>query len=506
MKNTDLKESAIFIIAALILSTLLISCSSDKSKSIVFKAERMYYNAVKRLNKAFIKPDLTDRTIQSQIKDAFYETNEYCWNFIDSLPEEAFPEEHDDLVNVAFLSVSQLAKIFLAEKKYDSAIYVLNQLLTFAQPSGEILLTTQANLARTHLQKGNVNETMNIYRSIIDTFFPPVDNNGDIIETVINLPLRIIEIYHTINDDEKASEAAASAIEYYQRLITEWPNSAMEAAARTNMARVYYDDGKWDEAIASLSQIKDSTGQTDIEAAMMAANILLDGKKDYETAIKHYDRLQKRVVDTAKTPVILMKKGIAFFEKGDFQSCHRIMRQINDDFPEFFQENPLPQKYIALSLEAMGNWDRAETELQWLIDHYSTTEPAFDAFLIIAEHYKTVGNKEIMNSWFRRGENFYFQMAARYKNTNVEASAMSYTAEIARREGNWQKAVKQLEQLYNRFPLTDVGKKSLVTAASVYREKLNNPEKADSLLERFRTEPIPLPNGKINDIMSDDKI
>ncbi|UCD93764.1 MAG: tetratricopeptide repeat protein, partial [Candidatus Zixiibacteriota bacterium] len=261
---------------------------------------------------------------------------------------------------------------------------------------------------------------------------------------------------------------------------------------------------RWDKAIENLSLLKDSTGQTDVEAAMMIAGVTLDGKRDHDEAIRLYDNLLARVEDTTILPAIHLRKGIAYFEKKDYNLCRNEMSLINRDFPYFFQNNPTPQKYIALSFEKIGNWNRAENEFKWLIDNYSATEAAFDAHLTIADHYKKQGNKELTDTWFSKAEEFYYAMANRYAGSNMEASAISYLAEVSRRREKWDQAAKYLENLYERFPTTEVGRKAIINAASIYREKLKNRAKADSLLNQLRSELFPPPDGKNIDAMTDD--
>jgi len=72
-------------------------------------------------------------------------------------------------------------------------------------------------------------------------------------------------------------------------------------------------------------------------------------------------------------------------------------------------------------------------------------------------------------------------MQSQHSGTMVEASAISYNAEIARLEKDWSRAAQLMEELYRRFPDQDVGRRGLGSAVRLYRDSLNNPAKADSL-------------------------
>ena len=496
----------VFCIAAFLLSLVVFlspGCSTEKSKSIVFEAEKLYHQAEKLRQKSDVKSEIEGREIINQLKDAYFKTTGFCWENIDSLPLEKYPEERKRLQSVGFMATNRLTQIYSAEKKYDSVIFVANQLLYFTDLEGVELLTTRFNLARAYQSRGNLTDAVDIYHSLIDTFYPPVTEQNEIIAMVLNLPLQIIRTYRIVGQDSLATIENGIAEEYYKRLIEDWPNSDLEMAAIGNLARLYYDLEDWDKAIEQLSLLTDSTGLIDYEASMMIAGIYINGKKNYNNAIRIFDDLLSRVNDTTIIPDILMRKGIAYFEKKDYEKCRQIMSSISDDYSYFYQKSPIPQKYFALCFDKSGDWNRAENEYKWLIDNYSVSEPAFDAHLTIAEHYKKLNNKGLADSWYRRADEFYNTMASRYSNTRIEASAISYLAESARRRNMWDQAAKYLEELHNRFPTTEHGRRGLINAAAIYREKLGNSARADSLVELLKRELLPVDEGKSIDIITE---
>ena len=487
-----------------VVSILFLGCSADRSIAIRYNGEKLLQKAEKLFNTAGIKPNLSDRATWDLIKNAYREVTGYCWKNIDSIPLGTHPKEHKELETVAYMAANRLSSIYYGERKYDSSILVLNQLLTFTRLEGRPLLTTRLNLARLLQSKGDWMEAMRIYQSVIDTFYPPVDNKNEIYAPVLNLPLEMVNVNRMLGDTVAAGIHAQSAMAYYQRLIREWPSSALATAARSNLARLYTDLRDWDKAIENLNLMKDSTGQTDIQAALMVANITASGKRDYTRAILMYDNLMSLIKDSSLLPAIYVRKGIAYFNNKDYENCLATMRLIKDKFNRHFQSNPAPENYIALALAQQGKWQLAENELQWLIDNYSTSEEAFNGYLVISDHYMQTGDTARGNGWFRRGEDFYNRMIRQYSGSAIEASAISYKAEIARRQGKWDLAAKYLEEIFEKFPQSDIGRQGLLNAATVYREQLNNPVKADSLINRLKRELLPLEDGKNIKPMTDD--
>lgn len=483
---------------------VLTGCSKDNSKSIVYNGEKLYYKAEKLSETAAVKPELTSRAGWDNIKNAYFDVTGYCWRNIDSLPKERFPDERKELETIAFRAVGRLAQIYFSEKEYDSAILVIRQLSNFADLEGFQLLSSQLNLAKAFQAKGNPEETASIYRTLMDAFYPPVDNNNEIIDVVLNLPLEIVQTYRLLGDEESILKESRVAELYYNRLISDWPNSTLETSARNSLARLYNEMENWDKAVEALSLIRDSSGQVEIEAAMMVADIFLDAKKDYDTAIELYDELQARVNDTMILPIIHMRRGIAYFEKRDYEKCRKSMSRIGDDYAYFFRNISTPQKYIALSFERLGNWVRAENEFKWLIDNYPATEDAFEAYLSIAEHYEKVKSPDLARLWYRRAGEFYTMMANQHAGSEIELSAIAYLAEVAKREERWDQVVKYLESLYTRFPDSEIGRMALANASSVYREKFGDSAKADSLMAGLKAELMTQKDSKNINVITDD--
>jgi tetratricopeptide (TPR) repeat protein len=466
--------------AFLIVLLILLGCSADRSKQITYNAERIYHQAEKLFETASIKPNLGDTATWSGIKNGYLNSIRYCWIHLDSLPADKFPQERQGLESVAYLATTRLASIYFAEQKIDSAIALLQQLLSLTNLTGRALLSTQSNLAQAYLASGDWDGGMEIYRSMIDTFYPPVDNNNEIINEVLGLPIELINIYRRLQFPEE-KEAVESAREYYQRLIREWPDSELERAARLTLARFYANEQEWDESIETLSNVKDSTGQLGIPESMKIAEIYADGKNDYKAAIEIYKDLIKRVTDTTRLVTIYIRTGIAYYDDGQYAKCRETMDFIKKRYYGYFMSNPVPQDFMAKSFDREDNWERAEEEYFWLISNFPESREAFDAYLTIARHYDEIDNEQLSESWYRRAEEFYSRMQSQHAGTPVAASAISYKAEIARLQENWDRAAQLLEELYRRFPEQDVGRRGLVNAIHLYREKLDNPARADSL-------------------------
>jgi tetratricopeptide (TPR) repeat protein len=488
------RESGFFLLLITVLIT--IGCSSDSAIQIRFNAEKLYHRADKLFEKASIKPDLQDEQTWSEVKRAYLEVADYCRMYIDSISIEKNLAQKKELETIAYLASVRLGGIYFNEEKLDSTVLILSQLLNMTNLEGGQLLSARLQLAKAKHWQGRRDEALNIYHEIIDAFYPPVDNTNKILTDVLNLPMEIINIHRILEDGLSMAQETRSAENYYLRIINDWPNTALETAARGNLARVYTDDGQHEKAIDQLYMIKDSTGQVPLEAKILAANITASGLRKYETAANMFDELIGTTTDTLILPNLYVRKAAALYESRQYQKCLDIMNFVRKQYEFFYRINPAPQKYIALANNRLGDWPRAEMAFMQLADNYPTTEDAFNAYLFVAEHYGETNNKNLAEVWYNRADEFYDKMARGYPGTTIEASAMSFKAEIARRRQNWEQAVDILVKLYDKFPNTEVGYKALLNAAAVYRHRLNNEQKAEELIDILRNRLVPAKDNK----------
>jgi len=486
-----MKQIILFVGLAALTLTGMGGCSADSAKQHRYTAEKLYHNAETMFKKTTIQSAANDTTLRNEIKNLYRQTIDYCWKHLDSVPRESHPDDRREMETVAFGAVEKLSRFYFTEQKYDSAGLIINQLLTLTRLEDIPLLRTRLSLAHIHMMKAEPARTIDIYHSLLNKFYPPADNDNQVIFDVLNLPLDIIGICREMQNDSLIEIESESAKEYYLRLVDEWPNTALETAAHGNLARLFADEQNYPAAIDHLRQVKDSTGGIDAEARLLIANLTAGGLNDYSTAMIIYDELLAETTDTLVQSHILMQKAVALYDSKQYPECRAAINQIRDEHQSYFVRNSAPQKYLALAFEKEGDWERAETEYLRLIDQYSTSEDAFNAYLVIAEHHQQTGNDKLTELWYNRADEFYKRMAVTYAGTVVEPSAIAFTADIARRKGQWQKAADILVALYEKFPNSDIGRKAIINAAGVYTNKLNNKTRGDSLLNVLRNSVVP---------------
>ena len=69
----------------------------------------------------------------------------------------------------------------------------------------------------------------------------------------------------------------------------------------------------------------------------------------------------------------------------------------------------------------------------------------------------------------------------------IEARALTYKAEMLRRRNDWEGAATVLTSIFDKFPESEIGRKAVLVAVGLYREKLGRPDLADSLVTALRS-------------------
>jgi len=221
---------------------------------------------------------------------------------------------------------------------------------------------------------------------------------------------------------------------------------------------------------------------------MKIADIYAVNLRKMDTALAIYDEINDHLKnrDTVFKPVILFKKSLINLEQARYPQTRALLIELENKYPGYYEFNPSAQYAKARSFELEDNWDRAETEYKFLIENYPGTREAMSTHLYLADRLSEMGRRTESERWRRKAEDYFEEIASRNKGKLEEALALSYKAELYRQSENWLSAAETLRRIFDKFTQTDIGRRSLVTASAIYRKKLDNPETADSLMNRLR--------------------
>lgn len=426
-----------------------------------------------------------DQRQMALVYPAFHDCIEYCYKALDSIETETYPVEHKELKYLAYKSSLKLSQLFYSTKQYDSSIAVLNRLLGNLSLSENQLLPTYLNLGQALQASGYWDSALVVYNITINEFYPPVDNLGELVLPAFHLPKHLYRVFRALGDSSGAAREFARAEQYYRRVITEFPDTKLSAAAHLALADLYNETRQWERELIELSSLVDSTASAYPALLLRMADAYGGGLREFDTALTIYNFLLDRIGpgDTSgMAPEILSRISLLRMEQKNYDGARLTLGRLKTDYPKYYDTVPMPQYTLARSLELEGKWERAESEYGLLIEKYRGSDESLMALLYMVDYLRDRGRTGESQIWFDKASSYYEDMARRGQGTLLEAKAMFYRAELLRRKADYAAAAEILLALFDKFPDTDPGQKAIVAAAGLFREKLGDSRKADSLI------------------------
>lgn len=489
-----IKSHKNILLTGLILGLFAFGCSQDTAVKMRYQAEKMYFLAEAATRAAQVNPRQNEFDGYRQLGDHYRKTLNYCYASLDSIDATQNARAHSDLSVIAFKAASRLSQLAFAAKQYDSTAHYSEQLLKRVELRGEARISAYLNLGEALQAAGRWDSALTVYEYSIDNFFPPLDTRGQPISNLLNLPAHIYEVYTRIGDTLTAAVAFDRAEAYYNGLITGFPTKPRLAQiGHARLAGLNNMVGNADEAIRHLRQIVDSTGQTASPARLQMADIWAEQPGKRQDAVAEYDHLLNELTpaDSMMRPSLLYKKSIALLELKKYSEARAILNGLEANHRAFFANTPNAQYAIARSFELEGNWERAEQEYQFVIKNYPGSEQGMATYLYLAEKYAEQGRTKEAGRIESEAQREYERLAAERAGTPLESVALNYKAELLRRKKDWPAAADILISIFEKQPESELGHRSMLTAAVIYRDKLGNRAKADSLIEVLKTQLIP---------------
>lgn len=302
------------------------------------------------------------------------------------------------------------------------------------------------------------------------------------------------------------SEATAAAVQFYRELIDLQPRLPENYSA---LMRAYQTRGEIGTAKKVAVEFADRASSTP-EALSIAANMLNDNGF-HEDALSMY---RAALLNSPDAFNIWMDYAVALREAGKPEPATEIMKKILEEGfhgmpfnqPEIFanllamaqetqttptlaayldslRQKPIPGKAefsisAAKVLMQIGEPDQAREFLRELIENDPGSKLAPDALLLLGQLQYMAGEMDAATKTFT-------QVYEEHTTAPAAITAGYNRAEIQRRQGNVQEAIKTWVGLAKAFPDNDKALAAIhVAALSAYRD-LSDAEQAGKLLEEF---------------------
>jgi len=475
-------------ISLFFVTVMVTGCADNSAVKIRYNLEKQVYRAEKSLRDSRVSSGVPSSDRLEPVRQEFGRAADYAYAALDSVDEATYPREFRRIEELAFKSANRLAQLYFNEQKADTCVVITQRLIDNVRMQGEPAATAYYNLGRALQASGQWDSAVTVYQYALKRFNPPVFQKNRLKFDLFNLPLHLYEVVRRTGNDVEREQRFEYGVEYYGRILEDYPGEFMGIPTHANLARLYELHGNFEQAIAHLEQLADTTGRINANAHLRIADIYGVGINDVDRALQEYSSLQQTLsgADTILAPTVLLKTALAYLKKQEYQRARQILIDLEDRYRRYYQSVPTAQLVKAQTFDEEGNWDRAETEYKFLIENYAGTSEAMSTYLYLARYFEEQGREREMAFWYSRAETHFDEISARFQGTPRDAAARSYKAELYKQKEDWNRAASILSDLFDAFPTTPVGQRAMISASRIYADKLDNRAVADSLIGVLR--------------------
>lgn len=451
--------------------------------------EKMIYAAGRLSEKINVQPDLATAADSLHLKAAFDGIVKFYFDHRNNPDVARDRKAAGEMARMAVSAEVGLAKIYTAKRNSDSVLMAYRRIGAEIPADKDELAAATMALALVYRALNQFDSTLTLYDRLLTSYYPPLDSLQRVNADLVAIPIDKIKILQSLPNKARLAAGERDAIAYYDRLKKDCPNNPlMMRAVRTNAGRIYAMTEEWDKAISELSLVTDSTGRMDIQAQVIIANIYEGPKKDPQRAISSFKEILERRPDSTVLGSTMLHLGMVLCSQKQYDEGRKYLTDLKEKFSRYQQLAAPAQLYFALSFEGDGHWDRALSELQWLLENYPYTEEAFKAALYIPQHFAKEHDQKMTALWYGRAEEFYLSAIKNKQGQPAAMAAYLFLANAYRNMKDYDKTLETLDKIYALAPKSQMGAKALYNAAGLALFDMKDSARAQGYLDRLNKE------------------
>jgi len=481
------KTGSALAILILLLIVMAAGCGRDSAAEMRYNMEKLTFHARKLFEKISIQPQLATAADSMALRTAYGNILDYYFAHRDDPGVADNDSAMNEINRLALQAGIQTARLFMAAREPDSAIVAYRRVGPDIPVAGTDAINAGLELALAYRATEQFDSTIAVYDRLLEQFYPPIGSNDKVNIDIAAIPIDRLKIVRATGDKEAVDRSVRQALDYYAGLEKDFPGNAdMVRLAHVDATRIYTMTEQWDKALTELNKITDSTGAVDVSSLFMMGNIYSGPKNDPKKAVQMYNDVLKRNPDSSLIGTTMLRLGAALCGDKQYDDGRKVLADLKKKFAAYPNITTPAQYYYALSFDAEGRWDRALSELQWLMENYPYAEESFRAALYIPQHFTREGNDKLARIWYDRAEQFFLDAARVRQGEQTEAKAYTYLADLYRTEGKWDKALGILEKIHTIAPRTRLGAQAMYLAAAVAYQNLDDSAKAQGYLDQIK--------------------
>lgn len=294
----------------------------------------------------------------------------------------------------------------------------------------------------------------------------------------------------------------ADALKTFQDYLAKNPPPEVAVVAQSGLAGIYKDTGKWDEAIAEYTKVKDKFPTTPqaVDAEYWIA-VCTQQKGDNATAVPLLQAFIKNHSDNPLAPLAYYGLGTAQIQLGQKPEGMATLADLAEKFPE---STPAPFTYFirAQQLAAEQKGDEVIALMRAFAEKYPSDDKIYFAYDSIAQTNGNTGKPDEAIATYTEFAGKYPQhpkatealiKIADLQRANAERIATNYASLSPEEQVRWKDALSQsvstIEGFIAKYPdspdLPAALQSLLTTQRMLLRSELRQPAEVEKYLEEL---------------------
>jgi tetratricopeptide (TPR) repeat protein len=482
---TLILQKRILSFLSVMLVTSCLTCTGVGDENL-FLIEQLHYKAEKlKQKKLGIKPELLTETDYNEMIDAYMSVvNTFELNYGELAAKDTLSSSEREASYLAGRSLIEAA--FLHERKGEDSvtIEILGRFAREFPHNREQRALALLQLGRRHARTGHLDKTEAAWMELLEEYFPPADRELHPNTEILELPVTLARLYYDLQDTEKGEQHLDFAERYYLRIIDEFRHSPLGLTTIRFLADTYVLRNKPSEAITLLETATDSAGAVFGTAQLIIADIYLTSLGDTAKARERYEAVAESEVDSLSHPQAFMQMAKLEFMHGNFPECRKHAATLKNRFERYRSLQPQVQQLVARSFDKEGDFSRAFSEYQWVLTNFPDSKEAIDTYRYLPRFLRENDQEQLAAEWHGKAVAFLSDMKQEAKGTTLGLAAHSNLINMLIESEKWSQTIRELELLQADYPLSTAGSSALARAGSIYRDKLQDMDKARGSYER----------------------
>ncbi len=303
-------------------------------------------------------------------------------------------------------------------------------------------------------------------------------------------PLYIAEYYKKNKMVEESANAYKEALAHYRSLVADLGEIKMTALVQNYVAMVYASQSLWDEAVSEWENIVLEYPKSSIVpyTSLILGETYFTQLKERTKAVEKYVFIIESYPNSEYSLRAISRLIKLYFVTGDYDKVREYSEMLVDASKGNREVEAQAMAIIARSYEKQGDWEKAESMYQSVMEDYSDTVVALRIPLFMALHYKSddEASVDVEKIYSDALDTYSEVMDANDATSSMKQVASELSTLVSAKQENWHDVANNLDAAWKNesFPVSRRSR-ALYVMAYVYAEKLKDKEKSLVLYADF---------------------